>query len=114
MARDPLKPPRSGPSTPSDFPVQPPAQQYSSGDFTYTVEVVGTINNALGKLTEAVQTLKEQRKDDAKKIDDISHAIYGAKVGLWIIGVIVAAAGSACGFILKMIFDAIVAMNQHH
>jgi hypothetical protein len=29
----------------------------------------------------------------------ISHAVYGAKVGLWIIGGIVATAGSVCGFI---------------
>jgi hypothetical protein len=85
---------------------------YPSGDYSYTVELVGTIQHELGRLTEAVNSLKEQSKEYGSKISQLSHAVHGAKVGLWVIGVIVAAAGSACGFILKMIFDAVVALHK--
>jgi hypothetical protein len=77
------------------------------------VELVGSIQRELGTLTEAVNSLKEQSRDHGAKISEVSHAIHGAKVGLWIVGVIVAAAGSVCGFFLKLIFDAVLALAQH-
>src|SRR5579862_2257308 len=94
---------RGNPTTPEDFPVNPP-QQLPGADYSFTVELVDSINRELGKLTAEVSALKDRSKAHAEKIDKLSHTVYGAKVGLWIIGGIVAAAGSACGFILRMIF----------
>jgi hypothetical protein len=100
-------------ATPEEFTTAAPSHSYPSGDYSYTVELVGTINRELGGLIEAVNALKEQSKSHTEKIDKLSHTVYGAKVGLWIIGGIVATAGSVCGFILKMIFDAVVALKAH-
>jgi len=94
---------RSRPAaTPADFPGSP--QQLPSGDYSYTVEVVGTINNALGKLTEAVETLKELSKEHGKKIDDVRMDVHAAKAAgralLWVVGVV----GTMLGLFLAAYF----------
>jgi hypothetical protein len=69
-----------GAITPPDFPATPPPPQWPSGDYAYTVDLVGTINNQLGKLTEAVDSLKEQSKEHGKEIKIIGKDIHAAKV----------------------------------
>ena len=108
----PPKTPRSGPSTPSDFPIQPPAQQLPGGDYSYTVEVVGTINHALGKLTEAVDTLKDQVKEHGSELKTISRDIHTAKTPLKIVGALLAALLAFAGWAINKGVDAYVASHQ--
>ena len=85
---DPPKPSRRSTSaTPADFPVQTPPQQLPGADFSYTVEVVATINLALGKLTEAVDNLKDQTKEQGRELKSISKDIHAAKVAGGLIAV---------------------------
>ncbi len=60
------------------------------GDYRLTVDLVGTINRELGKLSSAVETLTDESKGLRKKVDRISHIMYAvATVGTIGIGVII-------------------------
>lgn len=49
-----------------------------SGDYSYVLEIVMNMQHAMGKLTEAVDRLKEDQTKHDKKLDRISHQIYAA------------------------------------
>lgn len=97
-------PPSRSTATPADFPVQPSPHNLPGADFSYTVEVVSTINSSLGKLTEAVETLKKQIEDHGKKIDDVRMDVHAAKAVfrtlLWVVGVV----GTLLGLFLSAYF----------
>ncbi len=59
-----------------------------SGDYSYTLEIVMNMQNALGKLTEAVDGLKTRQAEQGKKLDGIAQKIYAAIVLLALIGAI--------------------------
>ena len=60
------------------------------GDYRLTVDLVGTMNRELGKLSSAVETLTEESKGLRSKVDRISHIMYAvAAVGTIGIGIIV-------------------------
>jgi len=44
------------------------------------------LQKTVGQLTQAVNTLTDQQKEQAKKLDGISHKIYAAIVVLLVIG----------------------------
>jgi len=92
MAEQPKSRPPQGAAqtTPEGYPTSPSPQHLPSGDYSYTVEVVGTINHALGKLTEAVETLKEQSREHGKELKQIGRDIHAAKM---VGGFLIAAAG---------------------
>jgi hypothetical protein len=116
------KPPRAGRgtphsvTTPEDFPTNPPRPQLPSGDYSYTVELVASINRELGHLTEAVNGLKEQAKDRDKKHDELVKEIravaldvHGAKAAgkalLWVMSIVGAILGICAGAYLQAQFS---------
>jgi hypothetical protein len=91
--REPGKPPRHprpATATPEDYPVSSSQPSYPSGDYSYTVELVGTIQHQLGKLTEAVETLKTKTDQHGKTLEDVGRDIHTAKTTLKIVGAILA------------------------
>jgi hypothetical protein len=102
MARTPKEPPGPG-TTPERYPVTiPPPQQYTSGDYTYTVELVMGMQATLGKLTEAVDALKDKSKGHTDKLEQIGRDVHTAKVivaGVGAIFLVVLAAAA------KALFD---------
>ena len=99
----------SSPTVPSDYPVTSP---FPSGDYSYTVELVGTIQNQLGKLTEAVETLKAQTADHGNKLSEIGKDIHAAKTTLKIVGAIIAALLAFAGWVGNKAVDAFVQTRQ--
>lgn len=95
--------------TPPRFAETPPPQYLPSGDYSYTVELVGTIQHTLGKLTEAVESLKEQSKEHGKKLDEVRMDVHGAKSAgkalLWAVGVVGALLGIILTAYLRQIFN---------
>lgn len=81
------------PVPPPDFPVTPPPQ-LPSADYSYTVELVGSIQNQLGRLTEAIESLKEQTKEHGKELKTIGNDVHATKVSVkvaaWLIGIFMA------------------------
>lgn len=77
-----------------DYPVSA-SHEYHPGGYSY-VELVSDIQHRLGRLSEAVETLKTESAAHGKKLSDIGQDIHTAKVTLkiagWIIGVLLALA----------------------
>ena len=88
-----------------DYPVTSPQSAYSSGDYTYTVELVGTIQHQLGKLTEAVETLKAKAASANKELRDVAKDVHTAKVVVGIVGGIVTLIATFLGIALKAYLD---------
>jgi hypothetical protein len=67
-----------------------PSPQLPGADYSYTVELVGTINREVGSLMKAVSSLEEASKEHGKKLEAIGKDIHAAKV---VGGFLVLAAG---------------------
>jgi len=60
-----------------------------SGDYTYTVEIVMRMQETMGRLTEAVDTLKTKQSDQTKKLEKLSQQMYAAIVLVVVFGGII-------------------------
>lgn len=86
-------------ASPTRFPETTP-QMLPSGDYSYTLEIVMKTQLSIGKLIEAVDGLKSTQKEQAAKLDRISHQIYAAIAVVVIVGTVI-------GFFAKSINDLI-------
>jgi len=98
-SRDQVTPARLPETTP---PVVP------SGDYTYTLEIVMNMQLAMGKLMEAVESLKSSSKDQGDKLEEVRRDVHGAKVALRIIMGIAALLGTFIGWLLTRAWDVIL------
>ena len=80
----PKEPVRQGP--PTKFAETTPPQVYPSGDYSYVLEIVMAMQNTLGKLTEAVESLKDQSKGHGTKLDELGKDVHAAKVVVTVVG----------------------------
>jgi len=74
---------------------------YKGSDYSFTLQAVMEMQKAVGQLTEAVKTLSEHSKDQAKKLDRISHIIYAAGAVL-AIGIVIG------GFLLTTLKELLI------
>ena len=98
-------------TTPQSYPETPPPQLHSSGDFTYTVEVVMGMQATLGKLTEAVDALKGQVKGHGEKLEQIGKEIHTAKVILSMCGGAIIVVGGIISLLIKAGLDYYVRLH---
>ena len=96
MAKQP--PHRDDITTPPQFAQAPPPVQ--SQDFSY-LEIVMELQKSMAQVGEKLQGLSEASKDQNTKLDRISHQVFAAKVVLYVVGAIIAVAGSVIGFLIK-------------
>lgn len=85
---------------PQRYPEVPP-QQYPSGDYSYTVELIGGIQNSLGKLTEAVESLKAKTDSHSAKLEAIGKDVHAAKVLIGVASAMMVGIGAFLGYVLK-------------
>jgi hypothetical protein len=97
--------PQQPDTTPADFPVQSHLRQLPGADYSYTVELVATINQQLGKLIEAVDTLKSVVKEQGEKLNTVARDVHTAKVVTWVVLGIISISGTFVGIALKAVFD---------
>ncbi len=88
------------PTVPTKFPDTTPV--FPSGDYSYTVELVGSIQRQLGMLTQAVATLTTESTELRKKVERLSQLAFAASVVGTILLVIL-------GFAANKIADAVIA-----
>lgn len=75
-------------TTPTSFPQVTPA--LPSGDYSYVLEIVMRPQESVGRLTEAVGSLKEQSKAQSEKLDGIGKDVHAAKVVIGVVGALIA------------------------
>src|ERR1700722_18310882 len=85
-------PPRLPDTTPQSFP---------SGDYSYVLEIVMNMQSTMGKLSEAIDSMKSQAKTHGEKIENIGKDIPAAKVVMGVIGGIVALVGAFLGWTIN-------------
>jgi hypothetical protein len=97
------KPTRSRPSaTPEDFPTTPsPQTGYPSGDYSYVLEIVMRMQESVGRLTEAVTSLKDQSKSHGEKLDSIGKDVHAAKVVIGVVGGLIVLVGGICAWLIN-------------
>ena len=93
-------------TTPEAFPTTAP--QFPSGDYSYTVELVSSIQHQLGRLTEAVESLKDQTKEQGAKLGKISQDVHAAKVVIGIVGGFIGLVGIFLGIVLIAAFEYLI------
>jgi ABC-type nickel/cobalt efflux system permease component RcnA len=77
-------------TTPSSFP---------SGDYSYVLEIVMGMQLTMGKLSEAVDSLKAESKRHDDKLDSIGKDVHAAKVVVSVIGALIVLAFGFLGWI---------------
>lgn len=99
--------PREGPTTtPSRYPEITPPQTYPSGEFSYILEIVMGTQATLGRLTEAVESLKEQSREHDKKLDQVRMDVHAGKTTVKVVGTILAVAITFAGWVINKGIDA--------
>jgi len=87
-------------TTPPRLPDTTPRSPYG-GDYSY-MEIIMAMQNTMGKLTTAVDTLVEKTNKHEEKLDKISHRVYAAAAIVSIFAVV-------AGFVLNKLADAVIA-----
>ena len=70
------------------------------------------MQNTMSKLTEAVESLKQQSSKHDEKLDDIGKDIHTAKTTLKVVGAILAAVMAFAGWVANKGIDAFVKLRQ--
>ena len=103
---------RSRSATPSEFPTTAPQTVYPSGDYSYILEIVMNMQSAMGRLEEAVNSLKSQMAENSKELRSTSSDVKTAKVVASVVGTILVGAIGLVGWIAKAYLDYVMA-NGH-
>src|SRR5207245_1759622 len=90
--------------TPEAYPTTP-QQQLPSGDYSYTLEAVMGMQATLGKLTEAIETMKGSIKAQGEKLESVARDVHTAKVVMWVVIGLMSFLGGIGGIALKAAFD---------
>jgi hypothetical protein len=98
-------------TTPSQFGQAPPPVQ--PHDFSY-LEIVMELQKSMAQMSEKLHGLSEASKAHDTKLDQISHQVFAAKVVLYVVGGIVAIAGSVIGFLIKEGVDYLIHRPAPH
>jgi len=77
---------------PTNLPKTPP-QEYVLPEHSFILQAIMEMQKAIGKLTQAVETLTEDSRKNGAKLDDISHKVYAAQVTIKIVGGILSIIG---------------------
>jgi hypothetical protein len=80
-----------------------------SGDYSYILEIVMNMTGTMGKLNEAVESLKTQSKSHGEKLEKIGNDVHAAKVVVGVVGTLAAAAIAFAGWVLKAYLDYLAA-----
>ena len=91
------------PTTPEDFPTTSPPP---SGDYSYTLEIVMHMKESMGRLLEAVDSLKTDSKELRGEVSKLGKDIHAAKVVFGVVGTLIAAGVAFIGWLITTYISA--------
>jgi hypothetical protein len=83
---------------------------YQGADYSFTLQAVFEIQKAVGKLTEAVENLKSEAKQQGEKLDAVRNDVHAAKAVIRVVG---AALILFFGFLGWVIYEALPLLRPH-
>jgi hypothetical protein len=101
MAKEPRESKPASETTPTRFAETTPPQSFPSGDYTYVLEIVMNMQVSVGKLIEAVDSLKAHSKDHGKELSDIAKDVHAAKVTMRVVGGLIVLIGGAIAWLVN-------------
>jgi hypothetical protein len=104
------KKPEERTSVPTNFPATNPP--LPSGDYSYVLEIVMNMQTSIGRLTEAVDTMKVQSSNHDKKLEDIGRDVHAAKTTVKVVGAILAALLAFAGWAIRQGVSAFVQLRH--
>ncbi|MBZ5605776.1 MAG: hypothetical protein LAO79_26035 [Acidobacteriia bacterium] len=94
------KPSKRASVTPEEYSVASPAS-LPSGDFSYTLEIVMRMQESMGRLTEAVASLKDQSKSHGEKLEAIGKDVHAFKVTVSVVGGLIVIIGGIIAWLVN-------------
>ena len=88
-------------TTPDDYPVAPPPSKLAAVDHSFVLQAIMEVQVSIGKLTEAVETLKAQSASHGAKIEELGRDVHAAKITIRVVGVLLTAAIALAGWLIK-------------
>jgi hypothetical protein len=82
-----------------------------SGDYSYTLEIVMKMQESMGKLSEAVESLKSQSHIHGEKLDLIGKDVHAAKVVISVVGGLIVLAVGALWVLARAALDFYIAAH---
>jgi hypothetical protein len=86
-------------SVPTSFPETTPP--LPSGDYSYVLEIVMRMQESVGRLSEAVSSLKDQSRAHGEKLDNIGKDVHAAKVVVSVLGGLILLVGGAIAWLVN-------------
>jgi hypothetical protein len=74
-------------------------------DYSFTLQAIMEMQKSVGKLTEAVESLKEQTRGHGHKLDQIGKDVHAAKVVIGVVGSLILVAAGFLGWIINTLFQ---------
>jgi hypothetical protein len=87
------------PSVPTSFAETTPT--LPTGDYSYVLEIVMRMQESMGRLTEAVSSLKDQSKSHGEKLDSIGKDVHAAKVVISVVGGLIILIGGGIAWLVN-------------
>jgi len=75
-------------------------------DYSFTLQAVMDMQKSVGKLTEAVESLKDQSKRQSDKLDQIGKDVHAAKVVVSVVCGLIIVAASLLGWVITTYISA--------
>ena len=90
---------------PREFPSTTPPLSHTV-DHSFTLQSIMEVQKSIGKLTEAVESLKEESKGQRKELNILNR-------GLWVAGAVLMVAGLIGGFVLNNMGNKMLTLLQN-
>jgi hypothetical protein len=80
---------------------------YPGTDYSFTLQAVFEMQKTVGQLTQAIETLTHESRENTKKLSTVSHVIYA-------VGAVITVVGTILGLVLHGAWDIILPVLREH
>ena len=104
------------PTTPTEYAITPPPHSLSALDHSFLLQMMTDLTGKVARLTESVDNLKDQVKEQGKKLDEVRVDVLNAKAALgtlkWV-GRVIMAGILTCAALLGWFITTVIGLIGH-